>query len=142
MNVTHLARRRPHAAILLIVPAVLALAACAIGAPAAPPGSGSQGSDEVRLVIADGPIVEPGLTVSDALDHRATDDLVSVTGALFVGADGAVRLCEAMAESFPPQCGGSQLAVEGLDLDDVAGLLQTEGNVSWAERVTLFGSVE
>ena len=139
MNVTLLARR-PLAVILLIMPAVLALTACAIGAPAAPPGS--QGSDEVRLVIADGPIVEPGLTVSEALGHQATDDLVSVTGALFVGADGAVRLCEAMAESFPPQCGGSQLAVEGLDLDDVAGLLQTEGNVSWAERVTLFGSVE
>ena len=93
------------------------------------------------LVIADGPITEPGMSVADALGHRATDDLVTVSGALFVDADGTVRLCDAIAESFPPQCGGERIVVQGLDLDAVPGL-QTEGGVSWAEGLTLFGSVE
>jgi hypothetical protein len=97
---------------------------------------------EPVLVIADGdPDVGSGLSVAQALTHRATDDLVTVSGALFVDPDGTVRLCDAIAESFPPQCGGDRLIVQGLDLDAIAGL-QTEGDVSWAEGVTLFGSVE
>ena len=116
----------------------LVLAACtdAVGSPAP-----SDGVVPV-LVIADGdPDVGSGLSVAQALTHRATDDLVSVAGTLFVDADGTVRLCDAIAESFPPQCGGDRLIVQGLDLGTVAGL-QTEGDVSWAEGVTLFGSVE
>ncbi len=82
-----------------------------------------------------------GLSVAQALTHRATDDLVTVSGALFVDGDGTVRLCDAIAESFPPQCGADRILVEGLDLEAIADL-QTEGDVSWAEGVTLFGSVE
>ena len=94
------------------------------------------------LVIADGgPGDGPGLSVADALTHGPTDDLVTVTGALFVDADGTVRLCDAIAESFPPQCGGERIVVEGLDLADVPDL-QEENGVSWAESATLFGSVE
>ena len=93
------------------------------------------------LVIADGAITEPGMTVADALGHRASDDLVTVSGALFVDAGGTVRLCDAVAESFPPQCGGERIVVQGLNLGEI-GDLQTEGDVSWAEGVTLFGSVE
>jgi len=111
----------------------LALAACAAPVP--------EPSGDPVLVIADGPISEPGITVADALGHRATDDLVTVSGALFANADGTVLLCDAIAESFPPQCGGDRIRVQGLDLSSVAGL-QTEGRVSWAEGVTLFGSVE
>ena len=116
----------------------LLLAACtdAVGTPAPSVGG------EPVLVIADGdPDVGSGLSVAQALTHRATDDLVTVSGALFVDADGTVRLCDAIAESFPPQCGGDRLIVQGLDLGTIAGL-QTEGDVSWAEGVTLFGSVE
>jgi hypothetical protein len=116
----------------------LVLAACTdvFGSPT--PSAGG----EPVLVIADGdPDLGSGLSVAQALTHRATDDLVTVSGALFVDADGTVRLCDAIAESFPPQCGGDRLIVQGLDLATVAGL-QTEGEVSWAEGVTLFGSVE
>jgi len=119
----------------------LALTACGdSGGASAAPSDPVGGSDPV-LVIADGAINEPGMSVADALGHQATDDLVTVSGALFVDPDGTVRLCDAIAESFPPQCGGERIVVEGLDLDLIADL-QTEGEVSWAEGVTLFGSVE
>ena len=115
------------------------LAGCADAA--ASPGASDPAAGDPVLVIADGAITEPGMSVADALGHRATDDLVTVSGALFVDGDGTVRLCDAIAESLPPQCGGERIVVQGLDLDAVAGL-QNEGDVSWAEGVTLFGSVE
>ena len=116
----------------------LALAACTDAAGSPPSSIGG----EPVLVIADGdPDVGSGLSVAQALTHRATDDLVSVAGTLFVGADGTVLLCDAIAESFPPQCGGPRIVVQGLDLATIQGL-QTENGVSWAEGVTLFGSVE
>ena len=117
---------------------LLLLAACA-GTPttSVPP----HGSDPV-LVIADGDGgVGQGISVADALGHLATDDLVLVSGALFVDADGTVRLCEAIAESFPPQCGGERIEVQGVDLAAIEGL-QEESGVQWAESATLFGSVE
>ena len=122
---------------------VVALCAgCAADGDASDPASSVPAAvGEPRLVVADGPITELGMSVADALGHQATDDLVTVTGALFVDPDGTTRLCDAIAESFPPQCGGDRIVVEGLDLAAVAGL-QSEGDVSWAEAVTLFGSVE
>ena len=105
-------------------------------------GGGGAGPGEPVLVIADGEPSEPGLSVADALGRQMTDDLVTVTGALFGSADGTVYLCDAIAESFPPQCGGERILVEGLgDLRDIPGI-QFEGDVAWAEAVTLFGSVE
>jgi hypothetical protein len=123
--------------------AVLSLLLVACGGAGDDPtasSGGDPGGDPV-LVIADGAITEPGMSVADALSHRATDDLVTVSGALFVDTDGIVRLCDAIAESFPPQCSGERIVVQGLDLGAIAGL-QTEGGISWAEGVTLFGSVE
>lgn len=111
----------------------LALVACSATVPAP--------SGEPVLVVTEGAIEGPGISVADALGHRATDDIVTVSGALFVEADGTVLLCDAIAESFPPQCGGERIRVTGLDLAAVPGL-QTEGAVSWAEGVTLLGSVE
>ena len=129
----------------LVLAAVLAVlvAACGDGTSAAsdPSSSLPPAVGEPRLVVAQGSITEPGMSVAQALGHQATDDLVTVTGALFVAADGTVRLCDAIAESFPPQCGGDRIVVEGLDLATI-GNLQTEGDVSWAEGVTLLGSVE
>ncbi len=118
---------------------IVLMAACAA------PGDSDDPTDDGAppvLVIADGgPDDGPGLTVAEALTHGPTDDIVTVTGALFVDADGTVRLCDAIAESFPPQCGGDRIVVEGLDLDDIEDI-QEENDVRWAESVTLFGSVE
>lgn len=133
----------------LIFAIVLMLAACtASGGPddpvddddtLAPPNGGAP----AVLIVSDGNLDggDAGMSVRQALGHRATDDLVSVTGALFVNPDGTVLLCEAIAESFPPQCGGARLEVRGLELTTIEGL-QREGNVQWAESVVLFGSVE
>jgi hypothetical protein len=124
--------------------ALVAVALLALLAACGGDGDGTtvpSGSGDPVLIIADGPISEPGMSVADALGHRATDDLLTVSGALFVDPDGTVRLCDAIAESFPPQCGGERVVVQGLDLVAVAGL-QSEGGVSWAEGVTIFGSVE
>jgi hypothetical protein len=118
---------------------LLLLAACAAEPPAATP---SAPTDEGwTLVITDGePGAGPGISVSEALTHGPTDDIVLVTGALFVNADGTVLLCDAIAESFPPQCGGDRIAVDGLDLATVE--LEEANGVRWAEGVVLLGSVE
>ena len=53
-----------------------------------------------------------------------------------------VRLCETLAESFPPQCGGRSLVVTGLDLMTMDGL-SSEGSVTWSDQpVQVLGSVE
>ena len=52
-----------------------------------------------------------------------------------------VRLCSALAESYPPQCAGASLVVEGLDLAGVGGL-KSEGGVSWTyARFSVLGDV-
>lgn len=70
------------------------------------------------------------LSVEEAL---AVDDgtTVVVTGALFVE-DDTIRLCSALAESFPPQCGGASLEVEGLDLSDLE--LEEEQGIRWSDQ--------
>jgi hypothetical protein len=111
------------------------------GCSLAPPPSAAPGSDPV-LVVTEGPAGgDAGMSVAEALTHQATDDLVSVSGALFVDPDGTARLCEAIAESFPPQCGGQRITVQGLDHATMPDLEEANG-VRWAESVVLFGSVE
>ena len=122
----------------LLIPLLL-LAACAAEAPAATPSKPTD--EEWTLVITDGdPGDGPGISVAEALTHGPTDDIVAVTGALFVDPDGTVLLCDAIAESFPPQCGGDRLEVDGLDLTTIE--LEEANGVQWAEGVTLLGSVD
>ncbi|HXV58007.1 MAG TPA: hypothetical protein VD704_09075, partial [Gaiellaceae bacterium] len=52
------------------------------------------------------------------------------------------RLCAALAESFPPQCGGPSLVVAGLEPEAVAGIV-AEGGVMWTDRpIELEGTVQ
>jgi hypothetical protein len=108
------------------------------GPPASDGGSGTR-ADAV-LVLEEGAVADgPGISVADSLDFLGGGQSVLVNGALFIDADGNVLLCDAIAESFPPQCGGARLAVEGLD---PAGQQLEEANgVRWAESVQLFGRV-
>jgi hypothetical protein len=103
----------------------------------APPGS-IPGDVAVLAVVDQDPSI-PAITVVEAIG-RAAGDIVSVSGALFVDPDGSVHLCDAIAESYPPQCGGSRLEVRGLDLATLP--LEEANGVRWAEAVTLTGSVE
>lgn len=90
--------------------------------------------------VTSGAIVDGGLTVSEALVTDATG-VLAVQG--FIVDDGTTaRFCEALAESFPPQCGGATIEVTGyettIDPDD----LTTDQGVTWTDfSVVLFGDL-
>ena len=54
------------------------------------------------------------------------------SGATPEGSEADARACAALAESFPPQCGGGSISVVGLDLQALEGLT-TEGDVTWSD---------
>ncbi len=84
--------------------------------------------------------VGPGITVGVALISNLTGPLL-INGQLHVQGDRA-RLCESFAESFPPQCAGRSLVVQGLDLTTIDGLT-SEGSVTWSDQtVQVLGTVE
>ncbi|MEP7082245.1 MAG: hypothetical protein ABI841_04625 [Chloroflexota bacterium] len=105
--------------------------------PPSDPGTGTP--PDAVLIIQDGAAADgPGISVTDALAFLG-GQAVLVNGTLFVDEEGGVRLCEAIAESFPPQCGGARLVVEGLDPSGQQ--LEEANGVRWAESVQLFGRV-
>jgi hypothetical protein len=82
----------------------------------------------------------PPISIDEAL-ASGSGEMLLVSGNL-LALDDEVRLCSALAESFPPQCGGASLHVVGLKLEEVDGLI-TEGDVSWTDRpIELLGVVE
>jgi hypothetical protein len=89
-----------------------------------------------------GPItVEPATTDTggpitvDQLIERSADTPIAVQG--FLHADGnAARLCAAVLESYPPQCGEPAVELVGLDLASVAGTTTAEG-ITWKEGAVL-----
>lgn len=87
-----------------------------------------------------GVIVDNALTVSEAKATNA-DGTLAVRGFLVITETSGVRLCDALAESFPPQCGGPALNVGGFD-ETEWNLEQAQG-VRWTnDWVTLFGTVD
>ena len=101
--------------------------------PPAPPTDSNDGS------TSGGMVVDGGVTVPDAIAYRGAEP-VAVGGFVVVTSDGAL-LCESLAESFPPQCGGARLVL--VDGDAIDGLvLIEEGDVQWSpDRVVLTGTV-
>lgn len=91
----------------LAIALALVAAACAVDASAA-----TSTSDGVVSGIGMG----PGISVEDAIANSSEQPLL-VNGFLFVGTDGSVVLASLMAESMPPQAGGAQLTVVGLDVN-------------------------
>jgi hypothetical protein len=84
--------------------------------------------------------IGPGISIADALASDLDQPLL-VNGALVATAD-SVRLCDVLLESYPPQCGGPYLTVEGLDLDTVDNLQEASG-VSWTDfPFQLLGTVK
>ena len=85
-----------------------------------------------------GMVVEP-MTISDALVSDA-GTVIAVQGFFFDDGSGP-RLCEALAESFPPQCGEASIPVTGYEeVIDVP--LQSEQGVTWTDQaVTFLGEI-
>ncbi len=118
------------------------LAACVStgSAPSTVPATTGAGADaDGILTIASGTAVGPGISIEEAIGNGGDGPLL-VNGALFVDPDGRVLLCDAMAESFPPQCGGTRLEVHGLDIATVPEMQEANG-ARWVEQVQLLGTV-
>lgn len=78
------------------------------------------------------------IEISEVLAGSAGE--VSVIGYVVIDGAGA-RLCEVLAESFPPQCGGASITIANPDLLTVA--LEQEQATQWTnERVRLDGTYD
>lgn len=131
-----------------IVAIILVGCATAVGSPEEsaraplPPGSeapAAPGDADGTLQITEGSAGGPGITIDQAIGQAGAEPLL-VNGALFIGPDGSARLCSAVAESFPPQCGGTRLEVIGLDIGSLPNLQEANG-LRWADQVQLLGTV-
>lgn len=132
--------------LLLAAAAAVAAIACTDDDPTATPtptatadlpGAGGNGGNGTGDTFPAG--TQP-ITVTEALASTEDGPLL-VEGHLVITPDGA-RLCEVLAESFPPQCGGDFLI---LDEPDPSALEQvvTEGDVSWTDNlVQMLGTIE
>jgi hypothetical protein len=79
------------------------------------------------------------LSIQQALADQSSEPRL-VRGALIATGE-TIRLCSAILESYPPQCGGPFLVVKGLDLANLEGLTTASG-VTWSDRqVELRGTV-
>ncbi|KAA3635391.1 MAG: hypothetical protein DWP92_11115 [Armatimonadetes bacterium] len=89
---------------------------------------------------SDGPVVaDDGISVVQALSEGGSDP-IAVTG-FFISDGSGAWLCEAMAESYPPQCGGERLSVSNPDAMGALVLIE-EGDTQWYEgSLTLMGTV-
>jgi hypothetical protein len=91
------------------------------------------------VVSSGGMLVDGGLTVSEALTTDATGT-IAVKGFLVEDGSGA-RLCEALAESYPPQCGGASIPVIGYE-EVLSAPVSTAEGVTWTDvSVSLLGEI-
>ena len=95
-----------------------------------PPSSGE---------VPTGAVVDGGLTVSAALTTDATGILA--VGGFLVDDGTTARLCEALAESLPPQCGGASIELVSYSTIDPDSL-KTDQGVTWTdEHTVMFGEI-
>ncbi len=87
------------------------------------PGHGDQPQPAI-------PDDEEALTVTELLKTQPEGEVL-VRGALFDDGSGLV-LCEALAESFPPQCPGESVAIVNAETIDVE--LASGGAVRWSDQ--------
>ncbi len=103
---------------------VAALALVGVGC-----GSDEGGTSDDGAPVAGAAIPGGGLTIEEALETTAEGPLV-VAGYLIEQGD-ELRLCSAILESYPPQCGEPSLEVRGdVDQEQIG------------ERVSLIGDVD
>jgi hypothetical protein len=126
--------RRTGAATLAV--AALLLAACDDDEPVQDEVGGVESGDETGGDVDEA--VGEELSVSEALD-RGEASRVTVTG-LLLDAEGEVRLCESVLESYPPQCGEPSLTVQGVRVPDLDGA-QVEGEITWVDQAAVTGEL-
>lgn len=130
---------RPHHRLLAAVAATLVLLVAGCG-------------DTTDDLSAEPPVEDPLPADDGDAAGGTTMAVYSVTEARAVDEDGSLhvvglliddgsgwRLCEMVLESYPPQCGGDSLAVEGLDPSLFP--LEEQGDVRWQTDATLVGEV-
>lgn len=84
-------------------------------------------------------IIDGAVSLGEALAYMGRDP-IAVEGFVVIDAEGA-RLCETLAESFPPQCGGAHLDITNPDVLTNLPLIE-EGSTQWTDdMVILFGDV-
>lgn len=99
--------------------------------PVAPPADSS---------VSGGMIVDGGLSIDEAMAYEGSE-VVAVSG-YFVSIDGEARLCSALAESFPPQCGGDSLTIANPEALASSPLVE-EGTTQWSEEtITVLGTID
>lgn len=113
------------------------LVGCAVSVAAS--GCGEDEPDDVASTS-----VEPTvITVTELIDRQGTSregENVLVDAVLFDDGSG-LRMCEALAESYPPQCAGRSLTVRNpgfvdVEMDTAQGIRWTDGSVwllGWIE---------
>jgi hypothetical protein len=116
-----------------VLAATLALVACGGSEPGTSPAPGEPPAPPVEL------------TIEEAL-ASPPDSLVTVTGFVIASEGQPVRLCSALLESYPPQCGEPSLVVEGLDLESVPGITRPDdpqyAHTAWTDaQVPLTGEI-
>ena len=128
---------RESRSFVVVLALVMALALAACGSsddggsdgeslPPNPSGSGDE-------------VIDGAISVGEALAYMG-DDPIAVEGFVVIDAEGA-RVCESLAESFPPQCGGAHLDVTNPDALTDLPLIE-EGTTQWTDTyVTLAGDV-
>jgi hypothetical protein len=125
------ATARPHRLPTLIrsATAIAAVAAAVLLA------GGCGGSDAARSSTA-GKV----LSVREAHDGTVRGS-VDVRGYVLVEPRTGARLCEGLAGSYPPQCGGVALKLVGLDPAKLPGADHNQG-VVWTGETTLRGTLD
>lgn len=86
---------------------------------------------DVVLSPSSGMPANGGLTISEALASSATG-ILAVQGYL-VDDGTSARFCEALAESYPPQCGGTSIAITGYD-EVVSVPLMSDQGITWTDE--------
>jgi hypothetical protein len=81
----------------------------------------------------------PGISIDEAIALQSDEPLL-VNGNVWADGD-KIYFCDAVLESYPPQCApSSRLEVVGLKLAEVDGLQRASG-ITWSERTQLLGVV-
>jgi hypothetical protein len=82
-------------------------------------------------------VVDGGLTIPQAIAYEG-NEIIAVQGFVYRTRE-TNALCELLAESYPPQCGGESLTIANPEATDDIVLTEAEG-VQWSEDyVTVFG---